>query len=132
MTPMCNGLAVLSPEHLSFCISMLGQFGQQVIMNIGLTVAKNGDTYRQSGVGIQRALWMCFMILLVILCLRVEAQPDMRIGAIQTSAVRSSASPIPLHDKLSPHAHANPLTLPSSPGAATLAADADRPALLPR
>ena len=47
---MCDGLAVLSPEHLSFCISMLGQFGQQVIMNIGPTVAKNGDTYRQSGV----------------------------------------------------------------------------------
>ena len=40
MAPMCNGLAVLSPKHLRFCTSTLGQFRQQAVTNIALIAAK--------------------------------------------------------------------------------------------
>jgi len=41
MTLMCDsdGLAALSPEHMRFCISTLGQFGWKIVTNIGLTLA---------------------------------------------------------------------------------------------
>ena len=91
MTLMCDCLVALSPEHMRFCISALGQFGRQVVTNIRLRLAKTvfwgiSDGIQDKAVlcrpraGVQRALWMC--ILLAILRLRADARPEVRIGAI--------------------------------------------------
>ena len=153
MTLMCDSLAALSPEYLMFCISTLGKFGRQAVMNIALTAAKNLFWGLSDVIQAKRCeadhepaystLWM--HILLAILCLRADARPEVRIGVIQTlfrtlQPFGATLSPdtcgecvwkvtMPLLDKLSPHVHANTLTPPSSPDATTSAADADRPAL---
>jgi len=41
MMLMCDALAELSPKHLRLCISMLGQFRQQVDMNTALTASES-------------------------------------------------------------------------------------------
>ena len=89
---MCDGLSALSPENLRLCITTLGQLGRQADTNIVLTVAESlfwgvSDAIQAK----QReadhepaysALWM--HLLLEILCLCVDARPEVRMGAIQT------------------------------------------------
>jgi len=153
MTLMCDGLAALSPEHLRLCISTLGQFGRQADTNIALTAAESLFWGVSDAIQAKRreadhgpaysALWMHLLLEILRLC--ADARPEVRMGAIQTlfrtlqlyGATLSLDTwgecvwkvTFPLLDKLSPHAHANPLTPPSSPDAATSAADADRRAL---
>ena len=153
MMLMCNGLAVLSPEHLRLCISTLGQFRWQADMNIALTAAESlfwgvSDVIRAKRrkadhEPVYSALWMHLLLEILRLC--ADAQPEVRMGAIQTlfrtpqlyGATLSLDTwdecvwkvTFPLLDKLSPHVHTNPLTPPSLPDATTSAADADKAAL---
>jgi hypothetical protein len=88
---MCDGdgLAALSPENLRFYTSTLGQFELQAVTNITLTAAKNlflealvreAKRCEADHEPAYSTLWM--HILLAILRLRVDAQPEVRIGAI--------------------------------------------------
>jgi hypothetical protein len=139
MTLMCDGLAVLSPEHLRLCISTLGQFGRQADTNIALTAAESLFWGVSDAIQAKRreaaqepaysALWM--HLLLEILGLCADARPEVRMGAIQTlfrtlqlyGATLSLETwdecvwkvTFPLLDTLSPYVRQNSITPPSTP-----------------
>ncbi|KAG5638067.1 hypothetical protein H0H81_002035 [Sphagnurus paluster] len=92
LTLVCDSVTALSPEHLRFCISTLGQFGRQADTNIALTAAasllwsvsdaiqskrKNADEEPEYS-----ELWM--FLLLEVLGLCTDPRQEVRDGAIQT------------------------------------------------
>lgn len=83
---------MLSPENLRFCTSTLGQFWRQAVTNIALTAAKNlfwevsdAREGKRCEVDYEPAYSMLWVhILLMILRLRADARPEVRIGVVQT------------------------------------------------
>ena len=153
MTLMCDGLAVLSPDHLRLCISTLGQFGRQADTNIALTAAESLFWGVSDAIQAKRreadhepeysALWMHLLLEILRLC--ADARPEVRMGAIQTlfrtlqlyGATLSLDTwdecvwkvTFPLLDSLSPHVRRNALTPPSSPDTPAYSDDVDTLAL---
>ena len=128
LTLACNSASSLSPEHLSLCISTLGQFGHQADMNIALTAAASlhrsvSDVIQSKWKNVDEELeysefWMFLLLEVLGLCTdpRAEVRDGGQFRTMQLYGATWSSKTwgTGYWKPLVPHVHVRPLpSLPS-------------------